>query len=215
MARPVGRPRRLGHGAAALALLTTVAALAAPASASASASASGAVDAPEAVSASAAAPSRPWTVAWSVAPATIGIVELAGDRALGRKTLVRLVVALGRGSTRLWSTRQVRGLTMIEDQWLAQIGAQLRRSLVGDVARGLFVAGDLRLLSIPRPVQPVLGAGVGVVCGARWTFAGGLTLELGGGGGLVVSSLVQRGTERRVASFSAQGQGTALIGWSF
>lgn len=158
---------------------------------------------------------RPWTVAWSVAPASIGIVELAGDRALQQRWLARVVVALGHGTTQFWSTRQIRGLTMIEGQWIAQLGAQLRRAVVGDVARGLFLGADARFLTIRRPLQPVTGGALGLVGGARWTFDSGLMLELGGGGVVVVSTLLQRGTDVRVASWSVQGQANGLVGWSF
>ena len=155
-----------------------------------------------------------WAVAWSVAPLTVGIVEGTLERRLGRSTSVQGILAAGRGTTALWTTQQVRGLTMIEGRWLLQLGAQLRWYAVGRLARGIFAGIEARGLWLAGE-QFVTGAAAGPGVGAKWTWSSGLTLEMHGGGVVALSTLQQRGTNERVFSWSLQGTARGAIGWSW
>ena len=160
-------------------------------------------------------PGATWSLTWAPAPLTVGIVELAAERRFGSSAGVRGVLAVGHGTTGLWSTRDIRGLTMIEGRWVGQAGAQARRYLLGDFNTGIWGAVDLRFLTIRRPAQSVFGAGLGLLAGGKWRIAMGFTAEIGVGGAVVLSALVQNGSERRIVSWSLQPTVQGALGWSF
>lgn len=155
-----------------------------------------------------------WTAGWSVAPIAIGILETTVERHVADSVSVQLIGAAGRGTTSVLSTRQVRGLALIDGEWLLQLGAQLRWYPTDWFSRRLFVALEGRGLWLFAD-QFVTGAALGPAVGAKWTFDSGLTLEACVAEVVAVSSLIQRGTSNRVWAWSYQPTARGTVAWSW
>ncbi len=158
---------------------------------------------------------RRWSLGWSVLPAAVGVVDVAVERHLAGAWSVRALVGLGRGTTRWWSTREVRGLTLIDGRWTGHVGLQVRRRLWQLPGLRLWAAGSGRWLYVSAPAQPVTGGLAGGLVGVTWVWPMGLTVDAGVGGGLVVSTLVPLGQTGRITSWSSQVIGHVQVGWSF
>ena len=155
------------------------------------------------------------TVAWSAAPAVLGVAEAVVEQRLAHPWSAQGLGAIGNGSTAVFRTDQVRGLTLLQGNWFGQIGGQLRRYAVGDFRRGVWIAGELRAMAVAHADQPVVGLALGPLAGVKAVWGPGLTTELAVGGAVVANTLQQRGRDARIWSFSVQPMVQLLLGWSW
>lgn len=160
-------------------------------------------------------PTPSYFVAWSAAPAAIGVGEVAFEHQLTDRYALQWLVGIGHGTESLVSSHFANGIAPLVDRWMVEASVQARRYLIGQFDRGLWLGLELRGMKLYAEDQPVTAGAVGARAGAKWRMWSGWSVEGSGGFGVLLTSLVQRGSNERLYHASGQPIVQVLLGWQW